>query len=79
MVSDSFAMQKEKVVEMKICVVTPLYAVAGVPLAQLRLARVLASKGNPSDCEDRRNNAYFHINRSLPTTASYSWLMIQSR
>jgi glycosyltransferase involved in cell wall biosynthesis len=34
---------------MKICVVTPLYAIAGVPLAQLRFARVLASKGYDVD------------------------------
>ncbi len=34
---------------MKICVVTPLYAIAGVPLAQLRFARVLASKGHDVD------------------------------
>lgn len=31
---------------MKITVVTPLYAIAGVPLAQLRLARILASRGH---------------------------------
>jgi glycosyltransferase involved in cell wall biosynthesis len=29
----------------KICVVTPLYTIAGVPLAQLRFARALAGKG----------------------------------
>jgi hypothetical protein len=34
---------------MKICVVTPLYAIAGVPLAQLRFARVLASRGHHVD------------------------------
>ena len=34
---------------MKICVVTPLFAIAGVPLAQLRLARALASKGHDVD------------------------------
>src|SRR5438046_4051787 len=34
---------------MKICVVTPRYAIAGVPLAQLRLARVLANKGHDVD------------------------------
>ena len=34
---------------MKIAVVTPLYAIAGVPLAQLRFARVLASKGHDVD------------------------------
>ena len=34
---------------MKICVVTPLYAIAGVPLAQLRLARALAAKGHNVD------------------------------
>jgi glycosyltransferase involved in cell wall biosynthesis len=31
---------------MKICVVTPLFAIAGVPLAQLRFARALADKGH---------------------------------
>lgn len=34
---------------MKICVVTPLYAIAGVPLAQLRFARALAYKGYDVD------------------------------
>lgn len=34
---------------MKISVVTPLYAIAGVPLAQLRFARVLADKGHDVD------------------------------
>ena len=34
---------------MKICVVTPRYAVAGVPLAQLRFARALAAKGHDVD------------------------------
>lgn len=34
---------------MKICVVTPLYAVAGVPLAQLRFARALSDKGHDVD------------------------------
>lgn len=34
---------------MKICVVTPLYAIAGVPLAQLRFARALAEKGHRVD------------------------------
>lgn len=31
---------------MKICVVTPLYSIAGVPLAQLRFARALAERGH---------------------------------
>jgi len=31
---------------MKICVVTPLFAIAGVPLAQVRFARALAAKGH---------------------------------
>jgi glycosyltransferase involved in cell wall biosynthesis len=31
---------------MKITVVTPLFAIAGVPLAQLRFARILASRGH---------------------------------
>jgi glycosyltransferase involved in cell wall biosynthesis len=30
---------------MKVCVVTPVYTLAGVPLAQLRLARALADRG----------------------------------
>lgn len=34
---------------MKICVVTPLYAIAGVPLAQIRFARALAEKGHDVD------------------------------
>lgn len=34
---------------MKICVVTPLFAIAGVPLAQLRFARALADKGHDVD------------------------------
>ena len=34
---------------MKICVVTPLFAIAGVPLAQLRFARALADKGHEVD------------------------------
>ena len=34
---------------MKICVVTPLFAIAGVPLAQLRLARALTNKGHEVD------------------------------
>lgn len=34
---------------MKISVITPLYAISGVPLAQLRFARVFASKGHEVD------------------------------
>ena len=34
---------------MKICVVTPLYALSGVPLAQLRFARALAASGHDVD------------------------------
>lgn len=34
---------------MKICVITPLFAIAGVPLAQLRFARALAEKGHDVD------------------------------
>ena len=34
---------------MKICVVTPLFSIAGVPLAQLRFARALADKGYDVD------------------------------
>ena len=34
---------------MKICVVTPRFAIAGVPLAQLRFARALADKGHDID------------------------------
>ena len=34
---------------MKICVVTPRFAIAGVPLAQLRFARALADKGHDVD------------------------------
>lgn len=34
---------------MKICVVTPLFAIAGVPLAQLRFARALVNQGHDVD------------------------------
>jgi glycosyltransferase involved in cell wall biosynthesis len=34
---------------MKVCVITPRYAIAGVPLAQSKLARVLADKGHDVD------------------------------
>ena len=34
---------------MKICVITPVYAIAGVPLAQIRFARALAAKGHDVD------------------------------
>jgi len=34
---------------MKICVVSPLFALAGVPLAQLRFARALAAEGHDVD------------------------------
>lgn len=34
---------------MKICVVTPLYAIAGVPLAQIRFAQALAKRGHDVD------------------------------
>mgnify|MGYP001362879798 FL=1 len=34
---------------MKICVVTPRYTIAGVPLAQIRFARALAKKGHEVD------------------------------
>jgi len=34
---------------LKICVVTPLFAIAGVPLAQIRFARALANKGHDVD------------------------------
>ena len=34
---------------MKICVVTPVYAIAGVPLAQIRLARALSERGHDVD------------------------------
>src|SRR5450432_1048472 len=35
--------------KMKICVVTPVYAIAGVPLAQLRFASALAAAGHEVD------------------------------
>jgi len=34
---------------MKICVITPLFAIAGVPLAQIRFARALAARGHDVD------------------------------
>lgn len=35
--------------EMKICIVTPLFAISGVPLAQIRFARAWAAKGYEVD------------------------------
>ena len=34
---------------MKICIVTPIFAIAGVPLAQLRSARAFSSAGHQVD------------------------------
>ncbi len=42
-------MKYELEIEMKICVVTPRFAIAGVPLAQLRFARALSDKGHDVD------------------------------
>src|SRR4051812_17478129 len=35
--------------KMKICVLTPNFTIAGVPLAQIRFARALANKGHDVD------------------------------
>jgi glycosyltransferase involved in cell wall biosynthesis len=46
---------------MKICVVTPLFAIAGVPLAQLRFARALADKGHDVDLVIGRIDPQYHL------------------
>ena len=46
---------------MKICVVTPLYAIAGVPLAQIRFARALASNGHDVDLVFGRIDAQYQL------------------
>ena len=57
---------------MKICVVTPLYAIAGVPLAQLRFARVLASKGHDVDLVIGRIDPQY----TLPEVAGVNVLVL---
>jgi glycosyltransferase involved in cell wall biosynthesis len=57
---------------MKICVVTPLYAIAGVPLAQLRFARVLASKGYHVDLVIGRISPQY----KLPEVAGVNLLIL---
>jgi glycosyltransferase involved in cell wall biosynthesis len=57
---------------MKICVVTPLYAIAGVPLAQLRFARVLASKGHDVDLVIGRIDPQYQ----LPEVAGVNLLVL---
>lgn len=41
--------QKTTLPKLKICVITPLFAFSGVPLAQIRFARALASAGHDVD------------------------------
>ena len=57
---------------MKICVVTPLYAIAGVPLAQLRFARVLANKGHDVDLVIGRIDPQYN----LPEVAGVNVLVL---
>lgn len=46
---------------MKVCVVTPLFAIAGVPLAQLRFARALADYGHQVDLIVGRLNPGYRL------------------
>lgn len=46
---------------MKICVVTPRYAISGVPLAQLRFARALAEQGHEVDLIIGRADAHLTV------------------
>ncbi len=46
---------------MKVCVVTPLFAIAGVPLAQIRFARALADKGHHVDLIIGRIDPQFQL------------------
>ena len=46
---------------MKICVVTPFYAIAGVPLAQIRFARALAHRGHEVDLIIGRIDAQYRL------------------
>src|SRR3954451_23389543 len=46
---------------MKICVVTPLYAIAGVPLAQIRFARALALRGHEVDLIIGRIDSQYRV------------------
>ena len=46
---------------MKICVVTPLFAIAGVPLAQLRFARALVGDGNQVDLVIGRVDSQYQL------------------
>jgi glycosyltransferase involved in cell wall biosynthesis len=60
---------------MKIAVVTPLYAIAGVPLAQLRFARTLAARGHEVDL------VFGHIGEeyTLSDTTGFRVLNLKSR
>ena len=60
---------------MKICVVTPLYAIAGVPLAQLRFARALADKGYDVDLMIGRIDPQYQ----LPEVAGVNVLELNQR
>ena len=60
---------------MKICVVTPLYAIAGVPLAQIRFARVLADKGHDVDLVIGRIDPQYQ----LPEVAGVNVLKLNRR
>lgn len=57
---------------MKICVVTPLFAFAGVPLAQLRFARALANMGFDVDLVIGRIDPQY----KLPLTAGVNVLVL---
>ena len=46
---------------MRICVVTPRYAISGVPLAQLRFARALAQSGHAVDLMIGRRDAHLAV------------------
>jgi glycosyltransferase involved in cell wall biosynthesis len=54
---------------MKICVVTPLFAIAGVPLAQLRFARALAEKGHTVDLVIGRIDPQYQFPEVLNVTS----------
>ena len=60
---------------MKICVVTPLFAIAGVPLAQLRFARALADNGHDVDLMIGRIDAQYQ----LPEVAGVNVLKLNRR
>lgn len=60
---------------MKICVVTSLYAIAGVPLAQIRFARALADKGHDVDLVFGRIDPQYQF----PEAAGFTVLELNRR